>query len=73
MKDPSGALLTRVITERIPVRLADLKSLTFEQALYILQSALAAYRAIVRSSKPVFLTQRMIGVNHQGEVKVWIN
>lgn len=64
MKDSTGTNLLKVITERIPVRLADIKTLTFEQSLYILRNALSTYSQVARSSKPILLTPRMIGISN---------
>jgi hypothetical protein len=65
--------LLRVKTERIPVRLSELKGLTFEQSLYVLRETLMGYKEVARMHTPLGLTERMIGFNGSGKVKVWIN
>jgi uncharacterized protein YifE (UPF0438 family) len=52
----------RVRTERIPVRLNQLKDLSFEQGLYIFREALTGYRLVVQLQSPINITEKMIGL-----------
>ncbi len=62
-----------VKSERIPARLADLGRLTLEQGLMVLREALGGYQQIFKMHGPVKITEKMIGFNQNGQVRVWVN
>lgn len=63
----------RVLTERIPLRLNQLPQLTFEESLYALSEAFRGYKDCYNKLGPFEITDEMIGINNDGEVKVWVN
>ena len=64
----------KIYTERIPVRLTEIDYLTFREALMVIRDSLIGYNEIKESYFGILkVTKEMIGINTNGEVKVWIN
>ena len=62
-----------VITERIERVLEDLPQLTFPESLLILKKSLEGYEYLFKKTGPILVTSKMIGINSDGLVKVWVN
>lgn len=62
-----------VLTERIPTLLADSRQLSFEESNIVLFNALRGYSKLNDKFGPIDVTDQMIGFNHDGNTKVWIN
>ena len=64
-----------VIGEYIPWRFSGFYDrLAYEQGLFLLSGALRGFRELLHRNKEPFLVERsMIGVDAEGEVKVWWN
>lgn len=69
----SGMDFLRVRTERIPVRLSELKNVPLNESLYILQEALIGFKTICEKAGPVRITNELVCFDTEGRVKVWLN
>lgn len=63
----------KVVTERIPRRLSDLPVVPQREALYLLSEALRGYDDLYSKVGEFEVTDRMVGLNPQGQVRVWLN
>ena len=63
----------KVYTERIPIKLAEIEDIPYPDNLYVLLSCLDGFGRIVEYMGCFNVSENMIGVNTQGEVKVWVN
>jgi len=57
----------------MPKRLRDLSFFTFSQAVYVLSESLRGFQECYDKVGPFEVTDRMIGINNKGTVKVWLN
>lgn len=62
-----------VYSERIQYRLSELPQLTFPESLQFLKQTLNSYDVIYNRMGPLHINPELIGVNSQGEIKVWVN
>ena len=63
-----------LLVEYVPFRLnAFRNALTFQEALVVLNSALAGYNILNYIYGPLHTSEDMICINEQGIPKVWIN
>jgi hypothetical protein len=62
-----------VLTERIPLRLNELPQVTFQESVYVLTESLRGYKDCYNKLGPFEVTSEMIGINNDGEIKVWVN
>lgn len=58
-------------TERI-VRLGELE-LSVPEAIYMLMEAVIAFSLLFEEYGPFYINSKMLGVNQQGRVKVWLS
>lgn len=65
--------MLRVVVERIIVRLRDLPQLPLPASLYLLSEAIRGYSVCFKMMGQFEITNRMIGVNGKGHVKVWLH
>lgn len=63
----------KVLTERIPKRWSELPQLTFPETLYGLNESLKGFEDLHNKAGVFDIGSNMIGVNNNGEVKVWLN
>ena len=62
-----------VVTEHIPHRLTNVPQLTFPESLYALDESLQGYEHLYNRAGPFHVNSEMIGLNKNGNVKVWSN
>ena len=64
-----------ITTDFVPWRLDQYyKTLTYEQAIFLLDGSLSGFRELLHRLKAPFMVDKsMIGVDAYGEVKVWWN
>lgn len=62
---------TEVFTEYIPYRLADVKTLTHEQGLYVLSECLVGFYELFSRLGAFAIDETLIGFNKDGQVRVW--
>jgi hypothetical protein len=60
-------------TERIPLKLSEIKDIPWPDNLYILISALDGFSLIYNKIGYFVVQEYMICINNQGKAKVWIN
>lgn len=60
-----------VFTEYIPHRLADVRTLTHDQGLYVLSEALLGFHELYRRLGAFAIDETLIGFNKDGQVRVW--
>lgn len=65
--------MVKVYTERVTIRLSDIKDIPYPDNLYMLMAAADAFDKIVEMIGYFDIQEDMIGVNSQGHIKVWIN
>lgn len=63
----------KVVSERIPKRYSELPQLTFKESLYALSESLRGYKDCYSKVGSFDISERMIGINSNGNVKVWLN
>ncbi len=61
------------MTERIPTRFSDSKTLNREEQAGVLYNALRGFDVLQKDNGPFDVNPRMIGFNEQGQTKTWIN
>ncbi len=61
------------MTERITYRLADIYSLSFYNAMTILNNSLRGFKNLYNYNGTLWIKDSMIGVNQNDEVRVWLN
>ena len=63
----------KVYTDRIPIKLTEIADIPYPDNLYVLLSCLDGFGRIAEYMGCFDVSENMIGVNTQGEVKVWLN
>jgi hypothetical protein len=65
--------MIRVVTERIPYRLAHLPPQHPDNAITILREALSGFKDLFKVNGLICVKDSMIGVSAKNKVKVWLN
>jgi hypothetical protein len=60
-----------VFTEYIPYRLADVRTLSHDQGLYVLSEALIGFYELYKRLGAFAIDETLIGFNKDGQVRVW--
>jgi hypothetical protein len=60
-------------TERIPIKLSDIKDIPYPDNLYILQASLEGFHTVYHKTGFFEIQEHMVCINRQGKVKIWIN
>jgi hypothetical protein len=60
-----------VFTEYMPYRLADVRTLSHDQGLYVLSESLRGFYELYRRLGAFAIDETLIGFNKDGQVKVW--
>lgn len=63
----------KVLTERIPHRLDTVRNFSEPEALYVLSEALAGFQDLHAKAGVFDITEKMVGFNRDGQVRVWLN
>lgn len=59
--------------EHIPVRLSDIQDIPFPENLYLLYSALDGFEKLYRTIGYFHISEELICMDKDGQVKVWLN
>jgi hypothetical protein len=65
--------VVKVLTERIPKRLSQIKKMAYPECLCLLIESLRGFEDLFLRAGSFELTDKMIGINSRGEPKVWLN
>ena len=60
-------------TERIPIKLSEIKDIPYPDNLYILYASLEGFHTVYHKTGFFEIQEHMVCINKQGKVKVWIN
>ena len=62
-----------VFTERIPLRLNEIKDLPYPDTLHLLNACLRGFKELYLKVGSFTVSEHMIGINYDAKVKVWAN
>ena len=62
-----------VYTERIPLRMNEIKDLPFPDTLHLVNSCLRGFRDLYTKTGGFDVNEQMIGINCDAKVKVWMS
>lgn len=62
-----------MFTERIPLRLNEIKDIPFPDSLHLVNASLLGFRELFDKIGSFSVTDHLIGVNSEAKVKVWVN
>lgn len=63
----------KVLTERIPKTLNEINSFSFPESLCVLRKSLRGFQDLYERAGAFEITDKMIGINNNGQPKVWLN
>ena len=63
----------KVMTESIPIRGPDIRPLSSKEGMYMLSECLRGYNDCYNKVGAFEVNDRMMGLNKNGHVKVWLN
>jgi hypothetical protein len=69
----AGYQQLRIFTERIPLRLCDLRHLPLKYTIYIIKEAIIGFKAIFSHFGYLPISDNLIGFNSYSKVRVWVN